>query len=514
VERAPHVARVAVSGDRASVAVLTAAADEVEGTRPHQAVQWRRAALALLPAQDGGRVGLLVALGRACGPAGLVSEGGDALTAALRTAPLSTVGRADWIRLIGDLGRPREAAALIRQELPLTREPFDRAALSLDLAGFELTEGEVDAARQNAARARDLADEHGLRALACAARGLLALATRPAEAELSPLLDGVRLSRLLDDVRDDDLRTRPDAPLWVGRAELALERPRDALRQLDRAVLLCRSAGWRRAECHALVERVAALCACDRLSMAGESADEALHVAEASGSEELLGYAAAALCLVAAREMNLDLLRRRLAAAGTPAEHGTLAVQMLAEATLAAGDPEGCLTLLEAHPRQAARRYELLVRACLAAGRTDTAARWAAEARAFAGRSRLNAYAALALLAHARVTATRDPVAGTRIALDAAEALDAAGLTWDAAMARNVSVRGRSRRQATSGAPALTERERQIVELVGDGLKNREIADRLYVTPKTVEMHLSRIFTKLGVSNRVGVARTLYAEAR
>ncbi|GAB3905124.1 hypothetical protein GCM10027612_74140 [Microbispora bryophytorum subsp. camponoti] len=62
-----------------------------------------------------------------------------------------------------------------------------------------------------------------------------------------------------------------------------------------------------------------------------------------------------------------------------------------------------------------------------------------------------------------------------------------------------------------AGRRPLTERERQIAGLVSEGLKNREIADRLYVTQKTVEMHLSRIFAKLGVSNRVGVARALYA---
>jgi DNA-binding CsgD family transcriptional regulator len=54
---------------------------------------------------------------------------------------------------------------------------------------------------------------------------------------------------------------------------------------------------------------------------------------------------------------------------------------------------------------------------------------------------------------------------------------------------------------------SLTIRERQVAGLVGDGLTNREIARRLRVKEKTVEMHLTRVFAKLGVTNRVGVVR-------
>jgi DNA-binding CsgD family transcriptional regulator len=54
---------------------------------------------------------------------------------------------------------------------------------------------------------------------------------------------------------------------------------------------------------------------------------------------------------------------------------------------------------------------------------------------------------------------------------------------------------------------ALTRRERQVAALVCEGLTNRQIASRLYVTNKTVEMHLSKVFAKLNVTNRVGVVR-------
>ena len=57
--------------------------------------------------------------------------------------------------------------------------------------------------------------------------------------------------------------------------------------------------------------------------------------------------------------------------------------------------------------------------------------------------------------------------------------------------------------------PALTSRERQVAELAADGVRSREIADRLYLSPRTVENHLQRVYTKLGVNGRVELAPAL-----
>jgi DNA-binding NarL/FixJ family response regulator len=57
---------------------------------------------------------------------------------------------------------------------------------------------------------------------------------------------------------------------------------------------------------------------------------------------------------------------------------------------------------------------------------------------------------------------------------------------------------------------ALTPREREILALVGDGLPNREIADRLGLSPDTVKDHLRRIYTKLGVETRLHAARVAW----
>jgi DNA-binding NarL/FixJ family response regulator len=53
----------------------------------------------------------------------------------------------------------------------------------------------------------------------------------------------------------------------------------------------------------------------------------------------------------------------------------------------------------------------------------------------------------------------------------------------------------------------LTEREVEILRLVGDGLSNREIAEQLHLSRYTIESHIKRIYRKLAVSSRVGAVR-------
>jgi DNA-binding CsgD family transcriptional regulator len=60
----------------------------------------------------------------------------------------------------------------------------------------------------------------------------------------------------------------------------------------------------------------------------------------------------------------------------------------------------------------------------------------------------------------------------------------------------------RPRRSARSGLEALTPAEHRVAALAADGLSNREIAQQLYVTRRTVETHLTHVFQKLGLATR------------
>ena len=63
--------------------------------------------------------------------------------------------------------------------------------------------------------------------------------------------------------------------------------------------------------------------------------------------------------------------------------------------------------------------------------------------------------------------------------------------------------------QHTGGMARLTPRERDVVRLVADGMRNQEIALQLHLTEHTVRNYLLRIFDKLGISSRVELV--LYA---
>ena len=61
---------------------------------------------------------------------------------------------------------------------------------------------------------------------------------------------------------------------------------------------------------------------------------------------------------------------------------------------------------------------------------------------------------------------------------------------------------GRPRRRAGVGADALTTSERRVAELAAGGASNKEIAQSLFVTLRTVELHLSNAYNKLQIRSR------------
>jgi DNA-binding CsgD family transcriptional regulator len=68
--------------------------------------------------------------------------------------------------------------------------------------------------------------------------------------------------------------------------------------------------------------------------------------------------------------------------------------------------------------------------------------------------------------------------------------------------------RGRGeRKRPTSGWASLTPTERDVVRLVSEGLANNDIATRLFVSPRTIQSHLTHVYAKLGLTSRVQLAR-------
>lgn len=70
----------------------------------------------------------------------------------------------------------------------------------------------------------------------------------------------------------------------------------------------------------------------------------------------------------------------------------------------------------------------------------------------------------------------------------------------------------RPRHLVRTGVDSLTPSERRVAQMAAAGQTNREIAQRLFVTPKTVEMHLSHVYRKLGLQARSQLPRALAAE--
>jgi len=67
-------------------------------------------------------------------------------------------------------------------------------------------------------------------------------------------------------------------------------------------------------------------------------------------------------------------------------------------------------------------------------------------------------------------------------------------------------LRGGGPQEPPDALPGLTDREREILALIGEGLTNRQIGQRLYLAEKTVKNHISRLLAKLGVERRIQAA--------
>jgi DNA-binding CsgD family transcriptional regulator len=90
--------------------------------------------------------------------------------------------------------------------------------------------------------------------------------------------------------------------------------------------------------------------------------------------------------------------------------------------------------------------------------------------------------------------------------------LDTMGMDAFAERARReLKATGESARKRTivTGDERLTAQEAQIARMARDGLSNPEIAARMFISPRTVQYHLRKVFTKLGIESRSQLDRVL-----
>jgi DNA-binding CsgD family transcriptional regulator len=345
--------------------------------------------------------------------------------------------------------------------------------------------------------------------------------------------------------QDEDVLLNLGVAAWpLGDDELGL-------RLQDRLLASARENGAVVMVVHALTRRNLPELATGRWEAAGRNATEALTLAENSGQPVLAAWPAAVLALLAAfRGATGDLDAHAAAVDRLAAEVSLGVVTGLvtdlvrwARGLRDAHTPTAGLPQLEQIESVTMRylaaidRFEAAVRA----GRRDLADTWVEELAAYAdGSGTPWAHAAVqhgrALLAdgttaeghfrralefHGASPRTPDR-ARTELALgsflrrsrrrvDARTHLRAALEVFDALGAELWAERARqelrasgetARRREVDDAPALTPSERQIAGLVREGLSNRDIAGRLFVSPRTVDFHLRNVFAKLGVASR------------
>jgi DNA-binding CsgD family transcriptional regulator len=476
--------------------------------------------------------------------------------------------------LLGRYDEGREL--LVREVAALAPErTAERAALTQSLADNHYFAGDWQAMRDAAASAAQLATAAGADALrieASAAASVADGALGDANGAAGWLGDA---SRAFDGIEDPPLVAHLDTPFWLGLALLHMEEYGRAARVFARGIDLSRRTGQESAAVQ-LGVGLASVCALTgRLAEGRRAATFAVDVARLMGVPNLLGWAEVARTWIALREGRLDealeagaYVERLAAAVGPAAVSGGLCA--LAEARVLVGDArEGRDALLLAaagdeldrlNPPLRTWAYEVLSRAELAQEDTRRAAEWADRAESQAAVLGLGRDLASARLAAARVAlATDRPGVAVDAALASAAAAQECGALPQLIRARIVAAeacrragdadraeqlldaahrdaracgasgerneaeralralgrRTRGRSAATAGSHllgALTERERDVAELVADRLRNREIAARLHVSEKTVERHVTGILRKLGVDSRVDVARAVDRE--
>lgn len=561
--RAHHVERSASFGDLESADVLVRAARQVSTTAPATSAHWLQVALGLLP-DSTDRLDLLLELARNQTVSGRLIEARATAYEVLRLLPRDDYARrgmaARFCALVERLlDRPGEGRAVLVSELREIPEPRLPAALPmrLRLVAESLMRGDHRAAQAVLDFMPDDSDDPGLRLAIAMLRPMTAYAGHRVEEALRHIAAAQALAESTPEIHQ---LAWMDTIAWMGWSEIWLGHHRPALARFERAIAAVKATG----QTFILTNMLAGLA--NLHALFGSIPEGRIFAEESAEIARLLNSGYASVVALAQQSLlagaagdDEDAIRLGHTAVtsgfSTTEWHGAQARYAYATALARAGrlDEEAIAAVEEAYIGDRLEEFSMLAfcetMAAAHIGRNEPkeATAWADRAATMV-RPELEFTDGLARLARAHVTLDAE---AEELAVTAAEVLTKAGRRLDAGRAllragtacidggrkraalphleaacdlfTAVGARGlaattvREQRRAgkrvaaarAAGAHGLTGRELEIARLVAQGCGNQEIADRLHISVRTVETHLTRAFEKLGVNSRGSLTATL-----
>ncbi|MEU6782972.1 AAA family ATPase [Nonomuraea angiospora] len=562
---AHHTERCAEQGDEEAARTLGEAGYAYIDSAPATAVRLLRDALRVLPERDDlvpYRGHLLTGLAKATGVMGSLTESRRILHEVIRLPHGVATRAVAFSSMISRLlGRLDEARALLSAQFPVAgQDPRVLTPFLVELAAVAMLRADAEGGRRHALEAIGHISRTNDPALGAAAYALLALACLQDGDVAAARSHSGRAGWLMDSAPDTALLRHVElvAPLSWG--ETCLGRPADAARHLSRGIDLATMSGSSYAMPYLLISQAHHRARTGRLAEAIDIAEHAAAASEYIRSGETLAMARSVMLLPVLWRHGV---RPAMTLAGQVAEAGpgspwwrAMAHVAVARVRLAAGRAEaGHAPALPSVLSRDTEVERLAAQSIRAAADGDVGTALARSAAAVAAADGLAYQLGTAHDARARALYVHDDLAGAvaaaRVAAErfgesgavverglahqllatvlgrmgevapcraeiglAKAAYKESGADWLAGqlarVERQLAAQGPRRAGwRIGGPPELTARERQVAELVGQGLTNREVAERLQVSQKTVETHVARIFSKFGVRSRVALARQL-----
>ncbi|MGW6413762.1 helix-turn-helix transcriptional regulator [Streptomyces sp. NPDC055055] len=490
----------------------------------------------------------------------LIDAGRDDDTAATPEARTSAVLLCAFMER--HLGRYPEADALLRRELERNPGPRSdlRTWLVVEWGCRALFAARYPEVRPVVADALDDAVRRGDEPGTAEVLTLAALGEMYEGETSAARVHAARAAALTDSFTDGRLADHAESLVRLGWCEVFLEQYAAAERHATRGVAMARRTGRPFALSQLLLCSAYVHFMTGRIGTALDLADESVSIARSLGGAELLGFSRAirATLLLHARPLGdpEPLAAAEEAAATVGTAEGWWATQarcLLGYSVPLAQDPHRVREVLtraggdrDLSRLQSSLRpgyLELLSGAALAAGDLAEAERAARRARSEADSLDLPVQRSAATRARGRVLSEKgEPAAAAEAFTEAAREsarsgavvreahslllaapqLRAAGDARQAAaawrrgrrlaaqsgarMLVDLADRTRPDPPAAGGLADLTPREREISVLVAEGLTNQAVADRLCLSPRTVESHVARVYRKTGVETRAGLA--------